>query len=261
MKTISNFSQTYRGTFEWSPGSDNKNRDFLIDTFCKDVNKIKCYNLLDYPTFNFHNFFNVEEASTLALKLKAVIPNLKGFVYNHMSLGSCIINHLTSLKNQGITDFMWIQDDEFFVHNSFEDFKQFVDFYKTSEDIKHVNLLHPRKDFSQLESPDVRLIPNTNINVSCFSSSELKKVRIYSMDFTAFICNIDYFLTNMFEESFINFLDAYKLEGAVLHKSFDSNVERRFLDVKMFDSFNIVGMGGSVCQTGETLQRLKNLYT
>ena len=39
MKKISNFTQTYQGTPEWSPGSDCKSRDFLIDAFIKDQNK------------------------------------------------------------------------------------------------------------------------------------------------------------------------------------------------------------------------------
>lgn len=258
MKIISNFTQTYRGTPEWTPGSDCKNRDFLIDAFCKDVNKINCYNMLDYPTFSFHNF-EVDEAKKLNNKLKEVVPNIKGYCYNDTTFGTSILTHLTMLKSKGVTDMMWIQDDEFFTHNNFEDFIQFFKFYKENEDIKNVSLLYPRDEFSAITSTDITKIPNTNLEVSCFYPHELKKVRRYSMDFTAFICNIEYFLTNMFDRQFCGITNAYQLEEAVLNKSAANNVERRFLNVKFFESFNIVGMGGSLCQTGETMKKLQEI--
>ncbi len=260
MKIISNFTQTYRGTPEWSPGSDCKNRDFLIDAFCKDENKIKCYELLDFQTFSYHNFVNINDAIKLNNKLKTVLPNIKSYCYSNTSFGSCILKHLMTLKDKGATDFVWIQDDEFFTHTSFEDYAQFIEFYKNNEDIKHVSLLYPSSDFSVLESPDVRKIPNTNLELSCFYPQELRKVKKYSMDTTAFICNIDYFLTKMFDESFVNVLQAYELEAAIVMKSIQNNIERRFLNVKFFESFNIVGMGGSLCLTGERMKTLTEKF-
>ena len=260
MKIISNFTQTYRGLPQWSPGSDCKNRDFLIDAFCNDKNKIKCYELLDFQTFSYHNFVNISEAVKLNNKLKSVLPDIKGYCYSNTSFGSCILKHLNTLKEQGVTDFLWVQDDEFFTHTNFNDYAQFFEFYKNNDDIKHVSLLYPRSEFSAIESSDVRKIPNTDLEISCFYPQELKKVRAYTMDTTAFICNIDYFLTNMFDEKFVNLLDAYQLEGAILGKSAENNVERRFLNVKFFESFNIVGMGGSLCQTGETMKKLQEKF-
>lgn len=258
MKTISNFTQTYKGSVKWTPGSDCKNRDFLIDAFCNDKNKIKCYQLLDYQTFSFHNL-DIDHAQRLNEQLKTVLPDIKGYCYNDTTFGHCILNHINSLKNKGITDFLWIQDDEFFTHTNFEDFAQFYEFYKSNDDIKNVSLLYPRSEFSILKSSDVRKIPNSQLELSCFSSSEIKKVRPYSMDFTAFICDIDYFLTNMFDKTFVNIFDAYKLEGAILHKSALHNVERRFLNVNFFESFNIVGMGSSTGQSTERYEKLQRL--
>lgn len=260
MKVIGNFTQTYRGTPEWTPGSDCKNRDFLIDAFCNDKNKIKCYELLDFQSFSYHNFFNVTEAIKLNNKLKTVLPKIKSYCYNNTSFGSCILKHLNTLKEQGATDFVWIQDDEFFTHTDFNDYAQFLEFYKNNDDIKHVSLLYPRSDFSALESLDVRKIPNTNLEISCFYPQELRTVRKYSMDTTAFICNIDYFLTNMFDSSFVNILQAYELEAAIVMKSIQNNIERRFLNVKFFESFNIVGMGGSLCLTGERMKTLTEKF-
>ena len=258
MKTIGNFTQTYKGTPRWSPGSDCKSRDFLIDAFCKDDNKINCYKLLDYPTFSFHNF-DTESATRLNEKIKTVIPNIKSVCYQKMSFGSCILLHLNMLKNKGLTDFMWIQDDEFFTHTNFKDFAKFYEFYKNNEDIKHVNLLYPSTDFQNSASFDTKHISN-DLQISRFSSAEMKRTKDYTMDFTAFICNIDYFLTNMFDDQFVNLLDAYQLEGAVLNKSFQNNVERGFLNVGFFESYNIVGMRCSTCKTGETLKKLQNNF-
>jgi hypothetical protein len=258
MKLIGNFTQTYTGSVHWTPGSDCKNRDFLIDAFCNDKNKINCYNLLDYQTFSFHNM-ELSHAQKLNNQIKTALPKIKGVCYNDTTLGNCILTHLLFLKKQGMTDFLWIQDDEFFTHTNFNDFRYFLDFYKNNSDIKNVSLLYPVSEFSILESKDVRKIPNTELEISCFFPTELKQVRPYSMDFTAFICNIDYFLTKMFDSSFTNIRDAYQLEGAVLHKSASNNVERRFLNIKFFDSFNIVGMGGSLSQATERLETLKQL--
>lgn len=259
MKVIGNFSQTYRGTHEWSPGCDGKNRDFLIKAFVKNVNKIKCYNLIDYPTFSFHNFFNETEASELYSLLKQSIPKIKGYVYNNMSLGNCILTHLSMLKQQGVTDLLWIQDDEFFTHTSYEDFVYFIDYYKNTEDIKHVSLLHPRNEIVNAAPFSVRSIPQTELEITTFTSAELRKDRTYSMDFTSFICNIDYFLNNMFDANFVNLLDAYQLEGAVLQKSVVNNVERSFLNINFFESFNIVGMGGSLSRSEERYKKLKEM--
>lgn len=259
MKVIGNFSQTYRGTHEWSPGCDGKNRDFLIDAFVKNTNKVKCYNLLDYPTFSYHNFFNQTEAAELNHKLKEVVPNIRGYVYNSMSLGSCILTHVNMLKQNGVTDLLWIQDDEFFTHSLFEDFAEFINFYKHNNDIKHVSLLHPRSEILKGDPYAVTKIPNTNLEITSFTSTELKKDRVYSMDFTSFICNIDYFLNNMFDVNFVNLLDAYQLEGAVLQKSIHYNIERSFLNVNFFESFNIVGMGGSLSRSEERFEKLKEM--
>jgi len=141
MKRLSNFTQTYKGTHRWSPGSDGKNRDFLIDALLLNEGKVKALELMDLKTFSFHNL-DKQHSTTLANKIKAKLPDCKFFVYQEMSFGSTFLKHLEFLKSNLITDFMWIQDDEFFTYNNFEDFKQVIDFYKNNKEIKHLNLLH-----------------------------------------------------------------------------------------------------------------------
>lgn len=260
MKIISNFTQTYRGSPEWTPGSDCKNRDFLIEAFCNDHNKIKCYKLLDKPTFSYHNF-DTKDALVLNDKIKTVIPNIKSYCYSDTSFGYCILTHLNMLKSQGVTDFIWLQDDEFFTHSSFEDFANFYNFYKNEPDLKNVTLVRSHKEFLAVNAFNVKTIPNTNMEIHRCHAQDLANLNLYAaMDFTAFICNIDYFLTKMFDSSFVRLTQAYDLERAVTYKSIKNNIERGFLNINFFSSFNIVGMGGSLCQTGERLKELTERF-
>ena len=259
IKKISNFTQTYQGTTKWSPGSDCKDRNFLIEAFCKNKNKIKAYELLDLQTFNFHNM-DLDNAKKLASQLKSVLPNIKCTCYNDTSLGYCIYEHMQFLKMQGMTDFLWIQDDEFFTYKNFEDFKKVYEFYKQTPEIKNLNLLYSISDTPGLVPQNTINIPNCEITLHQFTALDIKPFRSYAMDFTAFICNIDYFLEYMYEKRFEQILDAYQLEGAVLHKSLSNNIQRCFLNTNFFESFNIVGMGGSLGNSKERSQKLKELF-
>ena len=262
MKVISNFTQTYSGTLKWSPGSDCKNRDFLIDAFCKDENKIKCYNLLDMCTFNFHNM-EQDHSHKLISNLKSVLPNLKGFGYNNMSFGDCIWRHLNMLKAEGVTDFLWIQDDEFFTYDNFKDFKCLFEYYKKTPDIKHINLMYHVDDYqftNYTPSGNDIIKINTNIDLYKTTTHQIYTSPHYAMNFSSFICDIDYFLEEMFDPNFISYLDAYQLEGGVNIKSRENNVERCLTNVNFFESFNIVGMGGSLGKSDESLHRLNELF-
>lgn len=259
-KIIGNFTQTYQGTPQWSPGSDCKNRDFLINAFCNNKEKIEIYNLLDYPSFNFHNFVDINHAKTLALKLKNIIPKINCVCYNNMSMGQCIYKHLTTLKSLGITDFLWVQDDEFFTNNNLEDFKKVLDFYKKTPEIKNLSLLYSLSDTVGLLPQNEQNVPQTNLTLYKYTTTDILPHRRYAMDFTAFVCSIDYFLENMFDRRFETILDAYQLEGAVLQKSVATNSQRCFLNTKFFESFNIVGMGGSLGDSKNASKKLKLLF-
>lgn len=266
MKRIANFTQTYKGTLRWSPGSDGKNRDFLIDALCHNEGKIESYKLLDLQTFNFHNI-DVEHSKQLANKIKTVLPSCEFFVYQDMSLGSTIYKHLNFLKERGMTDFIWIQDDEFFTYNNFNDFRDVIDFYRAHNDIKHINLLHRLNEGVQSDAysnhPGVRQADNikisNNINLTKTRAKDIEPANNYVMDFSAFICDIDYFLNNMFHETFAEHLDAYRLEGAVNELCLKNNIQRCFVNVNFFESFNIVGMPPSLGKSNVALQKLKNL--
>jgi len=81
------------------------------------------------------------------------------------------------------------------------------------------------------------------------------------MDFSSFICDIDYFLEKMFDASFVEHLDAYKLEGAVNEKCIKNNVQRYMPNVSFFESFNIVGMPPSLGRSQQALTKLRKIVT
>jgi hypothetical protein len=266
MKRIANFTQTYRGNSNWSPGSDGKNRDFLIEALCKNSGKINSIQLLDYQTFNFHNL-EVSHSKSLAQKIKTVLPDCNFFVYQNMSFGNTILKHLHLLKERGISDVLWIQDDEFFTHTNFNDFKILIDFYKKTPEIKHINLLNRLYGDTQINaytqhkgvSPVDSIQVTNDIFIYKTYARDIEPANNYVMDFSAFICDIDFFLTKMYDETFINHLDAYKLEGAVNAKSLQNNVQRFFTNISFFESFNIVGMPPSLGNGSKALARLKEI--
>lgn len=268
MKQIANFTQTYKGTFKWSPGSDGRNRDFLIDAMLHNEGKLKTLNLLDLQTFSFHNM-DKNHCESLAKKIKHKLPKCEFLVYQEMSLGSTFLKHLSFLKEKGITDFLWLQDDEFFTHNNFEDFKLVLDFYKNNSEVKHVNLLHRINNGVQQDAYSVhkgisnveKIQLTKNIFLNKTHTKDIVKANNYAMDFTCFLCDIDYFLTNMFDESFVEFLDAYKLEGAVNERSIQNNVQRYIPNISFFESFNIVGMPPSLGKSEEALTKLRKLVS
>ena len=57
-----------------------------------------------------------------------------------MTYGLSFLKHLEFLQSRGITDVIWIQDDEFTTHANLDDYKDFLEFYRSRPDINHVSL-------------------------------------------------------------------------------------------------------------------------
>ena len=139
MKRIGNFSQTYQCIPEYTFGSDGRDREYLIDFLIKDEIQIWLRNNIDLHTFSFHNY-DIEKARNIIAKIKNYIPDTKGVIYNNMTYGLSFKKHLEYLQSNGVTDVLWIQDDEFTTHIDLNDFKDFLNFYKNRSDINHVCL-------------------------------------------------------------------------------------------------------------------------
>jgi hypothetical protein len=243
MKVIGNFTQTYQGKDNWSPGNDGKDRSFLVESMLRDKNQVKIRNMLDYHTYTFHNM-DKQKSIELADKIKKEIPKTDFFQYNNMYFMDTIKIHLHHLRSKGVTDVLWLQDDEFFV-GDYDNFKLLLDFYKKNNDILHVNLLNyfpENRNANQFDQFKIKLSDDLwiyNLNAEHWILD--KKL---AMDFSACIFNLDYLLDKIYTNSFFlkKITDVYQLEGTVHEIAKIQNIQRYSVNTSFFGSFNIVGM-------------------
>jgi hypothetical protein len=252
---IASITQTYQLDTRFSSGSDGRDRSFLIDYLLKDAPQLKMRSLVDLQTFNFHNY-NVEEAKLLSSKIKKVIPNIKCTVYNNMTLGQSIFSHIDFLKTKGITDILWIQDDEFSIAKE-KDLVNALNYYKNS------NLVNLSLCNSIKEIDDYNIDSETvSENLTLYRSSVLDftNKNKYAMEFSAFICNID-----ILKEAFLNIdimtSDAYKLEGDFSTFIAHTMIPRCVLNYPLFKTFNIVGMIYSLTEADKNYEILQKRFT
>lgn len=268
MKRLASYTQTYNSGGMWSPGTDGADRMFLFNAFLKDKNKIQCIKELDFATFSFHDL-SVDKSKEIANALKHVLPNAKFMIYQNMTFSTSIKKHLEFLKSLGATDFVWIQDDEFFTYTNYDDFYDVLNYYKNNESIKHLNLLYSLNDdilrSQYSEHTGIKYTRQFRVNKDIFisetSAKNITSSGAYEMDFTCFMCNIDYFLENIYDESFVKIFNAYELEAAIKNKAAANNIQRCFTNVSFFESFNIVGLPPSLGNKDKAKTKLVELYS
>lgn len=233
---IASVTQTYQYDHRFISGVDGKDRSFLIDYILKDSPQIKLRNLVDLQTFNFHNY-NIEQAKILSKKIKNTLPYIKCTVYNNMTLGQSIFSHLDFLISKGITDILWLQDDEF----SIADENSIIDAFNYYKSNKLINLsLCCNSNDIDVENINCEEI-SKDLHVYRSSTIDFTHKKRHGMDFNAFICNLD-LIYNAFKNIDTSTLDAYKLEGDF--STFMSNlmIPRCVLNKSLFKTFNVVGM-------------------
>jgi len=267
MRIIASYTQTYNSGGKWSPGSDGVDREFLFDALLKDKNKIKCLNNADITTFTFHDL-PIEKSKKIANKIKPVLPKAEFLVYQNMSFSATILKHITFLKEKGATDFMWIQDDEFFTYKNFKGFEKIIQAYRNTPKIKNLNLLYSfnnniltseyseHKNISFIDKIDV----SKDLCIYETNTSLISPSQAYEMDFTAFICDIDYFLSKIFTSNSFNILNAYELEASLKNNAVKNNAQRCFTNVSFFESFNIAGLPPSLGNKPKASSKLVELY-
>lgn len=252
---LASFTQTYQFDLRFSSGTDGRDRSFLLDFLLKDKAQLRMRNLVDLQTYNFHNY-NIDEAKELSKKIKSVIPDMKCTVYNNMTLGQSFFAHLDFLRIKGVTDVLWIQDDEFSISNE-EDLIDALLYYKKNNLI-NLSLCRCEKDID-VENINSEIISNelTLYRSSVIDFTEKKK---YAMDFSAFLCNLD-LLYNAFKNIDITTKDAYKLEGDF--SSFMANFDfpRCVLNKSLFKTYNIVGMIHSLGDADKNYDILQKRFT
>ena len=250
MKKIGNFSQTYQFLPEFTEGSDGRDREYLIDFLLKDDIQIWLRSNLDLHTFSFHNY-NIDSARSIISRIKERIPNTRGLCYNNMTYGLSFLKHLEFLQSRGITDVMWIQDDEFTTHTNLDDYKDFLEFYKSRPDINHVSLSVHKERLSQgINGPsndDIGEKINDNLTIYKTNCNDFFNFDRHAFPSGAVICDIG-ILLNVFRSmpSITTTTNAYHVEDIMCHTGLMHNFQRCVLNVPLLGVYNITGMGGSL---------------
>ena len=263
MKKIANFSQTYKVIEQFTWGATGHDREYLIDFLIKDTNTINLRKLLDLHTFNFHNY-RPEETLSIRNKINSVIPTTFSAFYN-CTYGYSFLKHIEFLKEQGITDILWIQDDEFCIHDNFEDIKNIFEFYKQRDDIKSLCLRLAKstldKNGTVITTDDIGEDINSNIKIYKTTSQDSDTYDRHGFPSGGLLCDIN-IIYNMLtcNKHIIQTTNAYELERYMCKYGIQNNIQRCVLSQPIIKVFNITGMGGSIGGSEENLNFLNKKF-
>jgi len=245
MKKIANFTQTYRAIPEFTWGTDGENREFLIDYQLRDKTGLWWRKNINLHTFSFHNW-DERAAKRAGKKILNVLPDTKLFCYNNMTYGETFYRHLTYLKEQGITDILWIQDDEFTIFSDISCIKDFLNFYKNREDLKCVALGASKQIFDFKTSDDIGEKINSNLVLYKTTCKDYHQLDNHAFPMGTCLCDIDILLGVLEDKQSRDCIDNYQYERMFCHKGLTHNLQRCTLNIPFFKPYNVVGMGGSL---------------
>lgn len=255
MKKIANFTQTYRTLPQFTSGTDGENREFLIDYQLRDKTGLWWRKNLDLHTFSFHNC-DERAAKRLGQKILNVLPNTEIFCYNNMTYGETFRRHLTYLKEQGITDILWIQDDEFTIFNDIMYLKAFLDFYKRREDIKCVCLSISKQALKFSTADDIGEQIDNSLFIYKTKCEDFHKFDNHAFPMGNCLCDIDILLSFIENEDELKATDNYTYEHICCRKGLIQDLQRCILNIPFFKAYNIVGMGGSLGHSNPLFKEL-----
>lgn len=246
MKKIGIITQTYDRKDDWSPGSDGKDRSFLINWMLKDSNQLDIRKNVDCHLFTFHNV-ETDKAKRIANKIKAAIPSTSSFIYNDITFSETILRNFNHLKEKGITDLLWIQDDDFVDELNYKNLLKVIEFYKNNSDVLHIAL---QNNFESLVNKKLTSI-KINDDVVLYKSHATDfedGYKKFGMDNGPFICNLDLLMNRIYSPEIFsrNIIDAYTLEHNIRFNSVKNNVPRYVTNKSFIVTKNVVGLGGSL---------------
>lgn len=260
MKRIGSITQTYARKDSWSPDSDGKDRSFLLNYQLQDKTQIKLRQMMDLHLYTFHNV-EIDKAKKMANMMKAVIPKTQSLCYYDIYFSETVKRNLLFLKEQGITDVLWIQDDDFFVGEDERILFELIEFYKNNS-LSHISLFFP---YSSLKPVETRKHVKINDRLVLYETRACdfhNTPPLFAMDNSPFICNLEMLCTAMYNKSIfdLNIPRAYDLEQYLRFNSLQNNIDRFTTNHSFFETFNIVGLGGSLGNADKSLNRLKTKF-
>jgi len=259
VKKFGSITQTYDRKGEWSPDSDGKDRSFLINYQLQDTTQVKFRQSMDVHLYTFHNV-ELTKAKSIASKIKEVIPKTQSFCYNDMLFKETVKRNLLYLKEQGVTDVVWIQDDDFFVGR--EDlFFNLIEYYKNNN-LSHVNLFFKYTDFKPVQERKIRKINDDLLLYESRAADFHNTPPLFAMDNSPFICNLELLCTAIYNKEILdaNIIRAYDLEHAIRFNSLHNDIARFTTNHSFFETFNVVGLGGSLGNSEKSSKRLQEKF-
>lgn len=185
MKKISNISQTY-GNFRHTEIDCVANKDIIGHNIRKQ---------LDLHTFTFHNCHPLFMRQSMQM-ISSAIPNTTYFISNNKPYGQTIRKTLNALKDKGMTDILFLQDDQFcpYSETNLKIINLIFDWYKNGE----CQWLDLYGDRGKQIPPFKEEIIKDNLVVRYFDSMEFQKVGLWGYSDGCYMADIQFLLDNFF---------------------------------------------------------------
>lgn len=237
------FTQTY-----------GNNRNKLYEIYSKDNRLIEFKNMFDK---NIHSFHNCDSSTIDYFKSINPIQNTEYLEFGDVDYTDTILYLQNYLNQIGCTHFLWTQDDSFSAENDNLDFNELIQFINTYDDNLMISLANSTEFIKYTEIGYVNgnwetLNPNPFKNPSIVhqfsndyvlyeaNTTDYRKVGIWSLDDTPYICTIDIF-NNLYNQDYIDAKNVWDAE-IVLGERFEQELIPRYLfNKKIFMNYNIIG--------------------
>jgi hypothetical protein len=261
VKKIGSLTQTYDRKDNWSPDSDGKDRSFLLNYQLQDVTQVKLRQLVDVHLYSFHNV-KLEKAKKMATLIKDKIPRTQSLCYYDVLFSETVRSNLLYLKNQGVTDVLWIQDDDFFVGDNEQLLFDLIEYYKSNSTVNHVSLFFPYASLKPVQQRKSTMINDALFLYESRATDFHNTPPLFAMDNSPFICNLELLCTAMYDKHVfdLNIERAYDLENYVRFNSLKNDVTRCTTNHSFFETFNVVGLGGSLGNAEKSSKRLQDKF-
>jgi len=223
-KKICAFSQTY--------GDD---REELYEYLKNDNSSINFRNSFDLNLYSFHNssreYIDRIKKEEYFTKLK----NLKLIEFNNIEYTHTLRNVLYGLLDEGYNYIFYLQDD-CFTHESHRDITDLIDFIKNED----FNMLYLESDGYYINSDTIRFKKDT-LTIYDTTTQDFFKRNGWGMDDGAYIANIKFLLTKVYDEKYFSIGSIQKAEQHLSSKFSTLNIERLTPNFKLYRRFSIVG--------------------
>lgn len=226
MKKICVFTQTY---------SDNRIELFKYHN--KDIKDIDFRNSFDLNLYSFHN------SSPDYIKKVQQYPyfnnfkNLNFLYYNNISYPETFRLSIYEILKRGYNYIIFLQDDCFTTNNS--DVNSLIEFLYYG----NFNMLNLETYGKKLSNELEINYKKDNFEVYNSNTEHFKKIGLWAFDDGAYCANIDFILSEIYDERYFSYKNIWEAERYLNEKikNLRTPLERLTTNLNLYERFNIVG--------------------